>query len=198
MAAISDDLPALGKPTRPTSATDLSSSTTSRSSPGSPSSANPGALRRVDDERGIAQPAPSALGGDEPRAGADQVGEHLAVAVDDDRPVGHAQLEIGAVGAVAVAARAALAVAGALVRVVVEVEQGVHVRVDDERHVAAAAAVAAVRAAERLELLAVDGRDPVAAVAGSDVQHHTVDETCHDPYPRNDKGGSRLPGAALR
>src|SRR3954470_5702333 len=46
MAAIRDDLPADGKPTRPTSAMLLSSSTTSTLSPGSPSSAKPGALRR--------------------------------------------------------------------------------------------------------------------------------------------------------
>jgi hypothetical protein len=37
----------------------------------------------------------------------------------------------------------------------VEVQQGVHLRVDDEDDVAATAPVAAVRAAERLELLAV-------------------------------------------
>src|SRR5215218_5176154 len=47
MAAISDDLPAEGKPTRPTSAMLLSSMTASKASPGSPSSAKPGALRRA-------------------------------------------------------------------------------------------------------------------------------------------------------
>src|SRR5215210_2009928 len=46
MAAISEDLPADGKPTRPTSATLLSSMTASKASPGSPRRAKPGALRR--------------------------------------------------------------------------------------------------------------------------------------------------------
>ena len=50
MAAISDDFPALGKPTSAMSATDLSSRSSVRSSPGSPSKAKPGALR-YDDER---------------------------------------------------------------------------------------------------------------------------------------------------
>src|SRR5215208_5057921 len=47
MAAISEDLPTDGKPTRPTSAMLLSSMTASNASPGSPSSAKPGALRRA-------------------------------------------------------------------------------------------------------------------------------------------------------
>src|SRR5688572_22126536 len=46
MAAISEDLPADGKPTRPTSAMLLSSMTASNASPSSPRSAKPGALRR--------------------------------------------------------------------------------------------------------------------------------------------------------
>src|SRR5215469_8354182 len=45
MAEISDDLPALGNPTRPASATVLSSSTRVCSAPGSPRKAKPGALR---------------------------------------------------------------------------------------------------------------------------------------------------------
>src|ERR1700722_1069611 len=46
MAAMIEDLPALGKPTSPTSATVFSSRIRSRCCPGSPFSANPGALRR--------------------------------------------------------------------------------------------------------------------------------------------------------
>src|SRR5699024_8045244 len=41
---------------------------------------------------------------------------------------------------------------------------------------AARAAVAAVRSAQRLELLAVHGGDTVPAAAGADVQRHPVDE----------------------
>ena len=94
-------------------------------------------------------------------------------------PSGTLQLQVGAVGAVAVAARALLADGGVDVRVEVEVEQGVHVRVDDQHDAAAAAAVAAVRAAERLELLAVDRGAAVTAVAGPRVEHDAVDEARH-------------------
>jgi hypothetical protein len=52
----------------------------------------------------------------------------------------------------------------------VVVEQGGGLRVDDEADVAAATAVRAVRAAERLELLAPDRGAPVAAVAAGGVQ----------------------------
>src|SRR6202050_3070948 len=48
MAAMIEDLPALGKPTSPTSATVFSSRMRSRSCPGSPLSANPGALRAAE------------------------------------------------------------------------------------------------------------------------------------------------------
>ena len=86
-------------------------------------------------------------------------------------PSGTRDHEVAALGAGAVGALAGPAVAGALVRMAVEVEQRRHARVDDEDDVAAAAAVAAVGAAERLELLAVDRGAAVAAVAGGGVQH---------------------------
>ena len=78
---------------------------------------------------------------------------------------------------------AGLAAGGLAVRRVVVVEQRRDVGVDDEHDVAAAAAVAAVRAAERLELLPVHGRAAVAAVTGADVQHDVVDEGGHGPPP---------------
>ena len=52
---------------------------------------------------------------------------------------------------------------GDRVRAVVEVEQRVHAGVDDEHDVAAPAAVAAVRAAERHELLAAHRHAAVPA-----------------------------------
>ena len=63
MAAISEDLPALGKPIKPISATVFNSRTTSRLTPGSPSSAKPGALRRVDANEALPNPPrpPSAI-----------------------------------------------------------------------------------------------------------------------------------------
>jgi hypothetical protein len=62
---------------------------------------------------------------------------------------------------------------------VVVVEQGRGAGVDHEDDVAAAAAVAAVGTAERLELLPVHRRAAVAAVARGDVQHDLVDERGH-------------------
>src|SRR5579859_3198273 len=53
---MSEDLPAFGKPIRPTSATVFSSSTRSRRSPGSPLSAKPGALRRGDARAALPSP----------------------------------------------------------------------------------------------------------------------------------------------
>jgi len=56
----------------------------------------------------------------------------------------------------------------------------VHLRVDDQHDAAALAAVAAVRAAERLELLPMYRCSAIAAVAGARVDHHTVNEPgCH-------------------
>ena len=72
-------------------------------------------------------------------------------------------------------------------RAVVVVDQGGDVRVDPQDHRAAGTAVAAVGAAERLELLAVHRGDAVAAAAGADVQRHPVDE-------RRDGHGTALSG----
>ena len=113
---------------------------------------------------------------DELGAGADQVGEHLARGVGDDGAVGDREHQVGAVGAVAVAAGAVAAVLGPALRAVVVVEQRGDVGVDPQDHRAAGAAVAAVGAAERLELLAVDRGDAVAAAPRGDVQRHPVDE----------------------
>ena len=118
-------------------------------------------------------------GGDEAGAGTGQIGQHRAVVVEHHRAVRYAQHELGALATVAVTAGAGLAVAAALVRVEVEVQQGVHLRIDDEGDIATTAAVAAVRAAQRLELLPVHRGAAVSAVAGREVQHGPVDECCH-------------------
>jgi hypothetical protein len=62
---------------------------------------------------------------------------------------------------------------------VVVVEQRGHGLVDGEDHIAAPAAVAAVRTAERLELLTVDGGTAVASVTRGDVQLDAVHEGGH-------------------
>jgi hypothetical protein len=130
-------------------------------------------------QRGVAEAALAAVGEDDAGAGADEVGDHLAVRGADHgagRDVQHAVL---AAGAVPVAALAGAAVAGLLVRPVVEVQQRVHVGVDLQDDVAPVAAVPTVGATERLVLLPVDRGHAVPAVAGGDVDDHAVDESGH-------------------
>src|SRR5262249_31773178 len=57
--------------------------------------------------------------------------------------------------------------------------QRVHGRIDDEANIAAVPAVAAVRSAERLELLAEDRHAAVPTVASLHLQDDTVDERGH-------------------
>ena len=57
-----------------------------------------------------------------------------------------------------------------------EIDQGVEVLVGHQPDAAAVAAVAAVRAAERDELLAAEADAAVAAVAGDDLDFGFVDE----------------------
>src|SRR5262249_16875772 len=73
--------------------------------------------------------------------------------------------QAGAVGAGGVGAGALLAVAGPAHRPAVQVKQRGHARVHLEDDIPAPAAIAAIRAAERLELLPVHGRAAVTAVA---------------------------------
>jgi len=61
----------------------------------------------------------------------------------------------------------------------VEVEQGVHLRVDDEHDAAAATTVAAVGSTEWLELLAMYRGAPVAAAASPRVNDDAIDEPGH-------------------
>src|SRR5690606_14104611 len=138
-----------------------------------------GGLACLGRECGVAQATATAVRGHEAGAGAHEVGEDPAVAVEHDGAVGDLQDEVAAVGTVAVAAGALGTVGRLGVLVEVEVEQGMDVAVDFEDDVATVASVTAVGAAERLELLAVDGGAAVAALAGADVQHHPVDEAGH-------------------
>ena len=57
-------------------------------------------------QRGVAEPAAAALGDDELGAGADHVGEDVALRVRHHGAVGHRQHQVGAVAAVLVVARA--------------------------------------------------------------------------------------------
>ena len=96
--------------------------------------------------------------------------------VEHDRAVGDREDQVGAVAAVAVPAGALPAVLGSTGRAVVVVDQRRDVGVDAQDHAAAGTAVAAVRTAERLELLAVDAGHTVAAATGVHVQHDPVHE----------------------
>src|SRR4051812_28904643 len=65
----------------------------------------------------------------------------------------------------------------------VEVEQRVHLGIDDQNDAAAAAAVTAVRSAEGFELLAMNRGAAVTAVACPRVNHDAIDEPGHGRTP---------------
>src|SRR5438874_1684124 len=140
--------------------------------------------------------APAGARRDEPGADPDQVGEYLAVSGLDLGPVRHRDDQVSGVGAGAVRALSRPAVAGPSNRPAVEVEQGGRAGIHLEDDVTAAAAVAAVRAAQRLELLPVNRGAAVSAVAGLHLQRDPVGELrhCHSSFSHR-KGG---PGSPAR
>src|SRR4029078_7456342 len=103
-------------------------------------------------QSGVSQAAASARGRLEAGAPADQVGDQPALFVEDDGAVGNPDLEISACGTIAVVARTLLAGRRDDVRMEVEVQQRVHLGIDDQHDAAATATITAVGAAERLEL----------------------------------------------
>ena len=133
-------------------------------------------LARGGGEALVAPAAASAAAGDEVAAGAHVVHDGAGVRVADDRSGRDAQHNALAVLARAALGAAGSAVAGGELALVAEVHQRVHVRVGAEDDVAAAPAVAAVRASGRDVLLAVEGDGAVAALAGLDVYGYFVDE----------------------
>src|SRR5581483_9520298 len=96
---------------------------------------------------GVAPPAPTALGGEDAVAAADEVGEDAAVPVPHDRPLGDGHDEVGTGRPVTLLARAVGPGGGPAVGVVPEGDQRGDVAVGTEPDVAALAAVAAVRPA---------------------------------------------------
>src|SRR5699024_8689566 len=128
----------------------------------------------------VAEAAAAPLRQDHGGAGADEVGEHLPGGVGDDRAARDGEAPVLAAGAVALVAGARRPVARPPVRAAVVLEEGRHLRVDDEDDVTAVAAVAAVRAAERLELLPAHGRDAMTALAALHVENDPVHEGRHD------------------
>ena len=143
---------------------------------GLPEQGEAGSLAARRGEGLVAEPATAAAGDDVLGAMADEVDEDPAAAVLDDRALGHGQHEVAAVGAVALVAGAGLAVGRVTVGVVVVVQQRRRLRVDAHDDRPTATAVAAVRAAERFELLALDRCHTVATGTGRDLEKHPVDE----------------------
>src|SRR5690606_34333306 len=117
----------------------------------------------------VAQAALPAARHQQAVAVADQVADHfVGVHVDDLRAHRHQDDHVLAALAVALLAHAVLAALGPEQLPVAEVHQGVEVAGGLEPDVAALAAVAAVRPAQRDELLAPEAHAAVAAVAGDD------------------------------
>ena len=117
-------------------------------------------------EGGIAAAAAPTLRHDELLPGFGQVGQQFSrVGVAHQRPRRHGQAQIGPVGARAVGAAAVVAPLGAVVYVVLEVEERVQPKIDIEHDVAAAPAGAAIGPATRHILLLAERHHPVAAAA---------------------------------
>jgi hypothetical protein len=71
-------------------------------------------------------------------------------------------------------------VVGVAVRCAVKAEQRGDLRVGDQNDVATVSAVTAVWPCQRLEFLAANGDASITAVAGTKVQRHLVNKSCHD------------------
>ena len=130
-------------------------------------------------QRGVAEAADAAGGGDVFGAFGHEVGEDVAVLGLDHGALGHRKDQGFAVLAAAPVAHAGAAVGGVPVGGVVVVEQGGGLGVHAQDDVAAVAAVAAVGTAEGLELLAVDGDTAVAAGTAGYVQYYPVYKARH-------------------
>src|SRR5690606_30775375 len=123
---------------------------------------------------------PTTAGDFDLRSRADEISDDLAVQGLHDRAIRHPEHRVPPVSAVTVATGAALAVLSLHVRAEVEIEQRVHLGVDNQRDAPAMSAMAAVRAAQRLELLAANRDAAVATVTGLQMQDNPVYEHGHD------------------
>ena len=100
----------------------------------------------------------------------DQVADHLIGADIDDGGAGRdADDQVIAALAVALLAHAVLAALGLEAALMAEVDQGTDVLVGLDPHIAAIAAVAAIGATQRNELLAAKADAAIATIAGYDI-----------------------------
>ena len=173
--ARSEDLPALGSPTRPTSARSFRCSSTAPSSPGTPALGEPGRLADGRLEARVAPPAAAAARDRDLLARADEV-EARPVPARHLRAGRHGHDERVAVAAVALGALAVPAPLGAEVDAAPEALEVAQVVVAAQEDVAAAAAVAAVRAALGHVRLAPEREGAVAARAGAHLDPGAVVE----------------------
>jgi hypothetical protein len=128
-------------------------------------------------EPGVAATAPGATDAEDTLARRGEIAdEQPGVPLGDDGAERHAQDEIVAAGARAVATLAVLAPLGVVVALVVKVEQRGEGGIGLEEHRAAVAAVPAVGTATRDELLAAKADGAGAAVAALDEDVDLVDE----------------------
>lgn len=134
-------------------------------------------------ECGVAESTQTTRGHDEPHARLDHVDEDFACRVLDDSADGHRQFDVFAGGTGSVIAHAEAAVLSGPMRRVVVRQQRRHLRIGDEHDVATMAAVPPVGSSERLELLTTHRDAAVAALAGAQVQRHSIDERDHAHPP---------------
>src|SRR5208282_3864319 len=121
-------------------------------------------------EIGIAEAAVTAARQNDALAEFGEIGEKgLAVLVVDLRTDRHLEHGVGAVGAMAVLAHAGAPVLGKKVLLIAIVDQRIEAVDRFHDHVAALAAVAAVRAAELDEFFAPERHAAVTAVAGANI-----------------------------
>ena len=138
----------------------------------------------VDGALEVKVPETALAAGGKKRAGAvfSEVGNRFArIRVADDRAYGHAQDDVLAARAVAVCAATVFARGSEELSRVLIVDERIDVAVSLSPHGAAAAAVAAVRAALRNELLAAEARGAVAALAALNLDSGFVDEFHNRP-----------------
>ncbi len=110
---------------------------------------------------------------------ADQVRDHFPVQGGHHGAVGDRQDQVGAARPGTVASLPGSTVLRLAVRAALVLQQGCGVAVDLQDHVPTVAAVTAVGAAQRLELLPVDRDAAVPAVPGLEMQDRFVDEIGH-------------------
>ncbi len=130
-------------------------------------------------ELGVAAAADAAPGDQEPRSRRRQVGDldqALVLLLVDDGADRHRELDVGALPPGAVRAFAVCAAFGGEFLLEAEIEKGIEVGVRRDVDRTAGAAIAAIGAAARHELLAPEAHGAPAAMPGGDVDIDFVDE----------------------